>query len=238
MENNFNQNNPSANDNFTIKHQIYGDNLPVAILYPQENQTIFSEAGAMSWMSPNMDMQTSTGGIGKAFGRMFSGESFFLNFYKPVGGPGTIAMSSNFPGSIRALELDGTKGYILQKTSFLAASEGINQEVYFQKRLGAGFFGGEGFILQRLSGRGTLFIEIDGAAWETYLQPGQSIIVDTGYLAYMDDTCTMDVRQVPGLKNKFLGGEGWFNTVIYGPGNVVLQTHPLSQLAGLFYTGN
>ena len=231
-----NQQGQAARGNFTLNHEIFGGNMPVALCYLDAGQSIYAETGAMSWMSTNMTLETKTGGIGKAFSRMFTSESFFLNYYTPVGGPGMLAISSNFPGTIVSLELDGSRGYILQKSSFLAATLGVNQEAYFQKRIGAGFFGGEGFILQRYTGHGTLLVEIDGSAWSTYLQAGQSIIVDTGYLAYMDDTCTMDVQQVKGMKNKLLGGEGWFNTIIHGPGNVVIQSHPLNQIAKLFYT--
>ena len=221
---------------FTLNHEIFGGNLPVALCYLEPNQTLYAETGAMSWMSPNMKMETKTGGVGGAFTRMFTSESFFRNYYTPQGGPGLLAISSHFPGTIVSLELDGSRGYILQKSSFLAATMGVNQEAYFQKRLGAGFFGGEGFVLQRYTGHGTLLVEIDGSAWSTYLQAGQSIIIDTGYLAYMDDTCSMNIQQVPGLKNKFLGGEGWFNTVVTGPGNVVIQSHPLNQISKLFYS--
>ncbi|NLN52141.1 MAG: AIM24 family protein [Clostridiaceae bacterium] len=216
---------------YTLKHDIHGGNLPVAVCYPQAGQTVYAESGAMSWMSPNMQMETSAGGIGKAFSRMLTSESMFLNYYTAQGGPGLLAMPTKVPGSIMAIEMDGARGFILQKSSFLAATIDVHHEIYLQKRLGAGFFGGEGFILQRFTGVGTLLVEIDGSAWNYFLQPGEEMIVDTGYMAMMDDTCTMDIRQVPGLKNKLLGGEGLFNTVITGPGNVTLQSHPLNAMA-------
>ncbi len=215
---------------YTLNHEIQGGNLPVLISYPQNGQTVYAESGAMSWMSPNMQMETAAGGIGKAFSRLITRENMFLNFYTPQGGPGLLAISSNLPGSILPIEMDGSRGFILQKSSFLAATTEIQHELYFQRKLGAGFFGGEGFVLQRFFGRGTLFVEVDGHAWSCYLQAGEQIVVDTGYMAMMDDTCTMDIRQVPGLKNKLLGGEGFFNTVITGPGNVTLQTHPAVKL--------
>ncbi|HHT24393.1 MAG TPA: AIM24 family protein [Clostridiaceae bacterium] len=216
---------------YTLRHDIHGGNLPVAICYPQVGQTIYAESGAMGWMSPNMQMETSAGGIGKAFSRMLTSESMFLNYYTPQNGPGLLAIPTNFPGSILSIELDGTRGFILQKSSFLAATTGVEHELYLQKKLGAGFFGGEGFILQRFFGRGTLLVEIDGSAWSYYLQPGEEMIIDTGYMAMMDDTCRMDIRQVPGLKNKLLGGEGLFNTVVTGPGNITIQSHPISAIA-------
>lgn len=216
---------------FTLRHEIFGGNMPVALCYPEEGQTIYAETGAMGWMTPNMLMETKTGGIGGAFGRILNNESFFRNYYTPQGGPGMIAIPAHFMGTIIPLELDGSKGYILQKSSFLAATLDVRQEVYLQKRLSAGFFGGEGFILQRFTGKGTLFAEVDGAAYTIYLQAGQQIVADTGYLAFMDDTCTMQVQAVQGIKNVFLGGEGLFNTVITGPGSVTLQSHPLSSIA-------
>lgn len=218
---------------FTLRHEIIGGNMPVAVCYPEAGQTIYAESGAMGWMSPNMVMETKTGGVGGAFGRILSNESFFRNYYTPQGGPGMLAIPSHFPGAIVPLELDGSRGYILQKSSFLAATMGVKQEIYLQKKLSAGFFGGEGFVLQRLSGQGTLLVEVDGSAYSFYLQTGQQIIVDTGYLAFMDDSCTMEIRTVQGLKNIFFGGEGLFNTVITGPGNVTLQSHPLSSIASL-----
>lgn len=186
----------------------------------------------MVWMSPNMEMQTSAGGIGKAFGRMFSGESMFQNIYTAKGGPGMIAFASSFPGAIRAVEITPDRPVIAQKSAFLAAEEGVELSVFFQKKLGAGFFGGEGFIMQKLSGRGMAFLEIDGSAVEYDLGPGQQMIVDTGNLAMIEDTCTIDIKSVKGVKNALFGGEGLFNTVVTGPGHIVLQTMPISGFAG------
>ena len=185
----------------------------------------------MVWMSPNMEMQTSAGGIGRAFGRMFSGESMFQNIYTAKGGPGMIAFASSFPGSIRAVDITPDRPIVVQKSGFLASEAGVELSVFFQKKAAAGFFGGEGFILQRLSGQGTAFLEIDGSAVEYDLQPGQQIVIDTGNLAMLDATCTVDVRTVKGVKNVLFGGEGLFNTVVTGPGRVVLQTMPISNFA-------
>ncbi|MBR5315430.1 MAG: AIM24 family protein, partial [Firmicutes bacterium] len=164
-------------------------------------------------------------------GRLISGETLFQNKYTAQGGPGQIAFASSFPGSIRAVEIGPGKELIVQKRSFLASESNVNVSVHFQKRLGAGFFGGEGFVMQKLSGQGTAFIEIDGTAVEYELGPGQAIIVDTGYLAAMDATCSLEIVTVPGIKNMFLGGEGIFNTVVNGPGKVVLQTMPIYAVA-------
>ncbi len=143
-----------------------------------------------------------------------------------------IAFASSFPGSIRAVDITPDRPVVVQKSGFLASEAGVELSVFFQKKGMAGFFGGEGFILQKLSGHGTAFLEIDGSAVEYDLQPGQQIIVDTGNLAMIDSTCTVDVQSVKGVKNVLFGGEGIFNTVITGPGRVVLQTMPISNFAG------
>ena len=193
---------------------------------------MITESGAMSWMSPNMNMETTSGGgVGKMLGRALSGDSLFQNRYTAVGGQGLIAFASSFPGEIMAVEITPDKPMIVQKSAFLAATEGVQLSVYFKKKLGAGFFGGEGFIMQQLTGNGTAFIEIDGSIQEYNLQAGQEIIVDTGYLAAMDATCSMDIVTVKGAKNMFLGGEGLFNTVVRGPGRVMLQSMPICNVA-------
>jgi len=215
-----------------MKYEIIGEPLPVVICHVNEGETLITEKGSMSWMSPNMKMETSTnGGIGKALGRMFSGDSFFQNRYTAIGGDGMIAFASSFPGSIRALQISPGNNMIVQKSAFLASESSVQLSVYFQKKLGSGFFGGEGFIMQKLSGYGTAFIEIDGHAVEYDLKAGQQIVIDTGYLAAMSESCTMEIKAVPGVKNMLFGGEGIFNTVITGPGRIILQTMPISNVA-------
>ena len=214
-----------------LKYQIEGGSLPVVICYPEAGQTICTERGSMSWMTPNMKMDTNTGGgFKKAMGRLFSGDSIFMNEYTPQGGSGMIAFASSFPGSILPFELHG-ESIIVQKRGFLAMEKGLDLSMFFQKKLGKGFFGGEGFIMQKVSGTGVVFLEIDGYCKEYDLGPGQRIIVDTGYLAAMSETCTMDIQTVKGAKNMFFGGEGIFNTVISGPGKVWLQSMPVSNMA-------
>ena len=175
----------------------------------------------------------ANGGLGKAFGRMLSGDSIFQNRYTAQGGQGLIAFASSFPGSIRAFDIGPGRELVVQKSGFLASEAGVQLSVFFQKKLGSGFFGGEGFIMQKLSGRGIAFTEFDGHIVEYDLDPGESLVVDTGYLAAMDATCSMDIQAVPGLKNMVFGGEGIFNTIITGPGHVYLQTMPISQVAGV-----
>ena len=214
-----------------MRYRITGEPMPVVICDLEPEETLISEAGAMSWMTPNMEMRTSGGGVGKVFGRMFSGESLFQNYYTAKGGPGTIAFASSFPGAIRAIEITPDRPVVVQKSGFLASESGVELSVFFQKKLAAGFFGGEGFIMHKLSGHGTAFIEIDGSVVEYELGPGQQMIVDTGYLAMMDATCTMTVQAVAGVKNVLFGGESLFNTVVTGPGKILLQTMPMSNFA-------
>ena len=168
----------------------------------------------------------------KAFGRMLSGESLFQNVYTAKGGPGMITFGSSFTGSIRVIDLEPGKTVVCQKSAFLASEMGVNLDIFFQKKLGAGFFGGEGFIMQKLSGTGKAFIEVDGFAVEYELQAGQSMILDTGCLVMMDETCSIDTEMVKGLKNIAFGGEGLFNTRVTGPGKIVLQTMTVAGLAG------
>lgn len=175
------------------------------------------------------------------FGRAFSGESMFVNRYTAVGGNGMIAFASSFPGSIRAFNIAPGQEIVAQKSAFLASTEGIEMSVFFQKRLASGLFGGEGFIMQKLTGNGVVFLEFDGYVKEYELAAGQQIIIDTGYLAAMTMTCSIDIQTVPGVKNMLFGGEGMFNTVITGPGRIWLQSMPVAQLAGaispFIYTG-
>ena len=216
-----------------MKYQIVGDTLPAVICQLEPGEKMITEGGGMSWMSPNMLMETtSNGGIGSVIGRMFSGEKAFQNVYTAQEGEGMIAFASCFPGSIRAFEIAPGQEIIAQKSAFLASTAGVVMSVFFQKRIAGGLFGGEGFIMQRLSGNGTVFLEFDGHIKEYELAPGQQIVVDTGYLAAMTAGCTIDIQTVPGVKNMLFGGEGIFNTVITGPGRVWLQSMPVAQLAG------
>lgn len=213
-----------------MKYSIEGEPMPVVICELEDGETMITESGAMSWMSPSMKMDTKAGGLGKVFGRALSGESLFLNNYTAQGA-GMIAFASSFPGSIRSYEVAPGQDIICQKSAFLAATSGVELSMFFQKKLGGGFFGGEGFIMQKVSGNGMAFLEFDGYVKEYTLAPGQSMIVDTGYLAAMDGGCSIDIQTVPGLKNMFFGGEGIFNTVITGPGRVWLQSMPVCQMA-------
>ena len=215
-----------------MRYRIEGTPLPVVICELNAGEQMITERGSMSWMSPNMKMETTSNvGIGKVFGRMFSGEAMFQNRYTAMGGPGMIAFASSFPGTILAVEITPDRPLIVQKSAFLASTTGVELSVFFQKKLSAGFFGGEGFIMQKLTGHGVAFLEIDGYTVEYDLAPGERLIVDTGYLATMDASCSMDIQSVPGVKNMLFGGEGIFNTVIIGPGKIRLQTMPINSVA-------
>ena len=214
-----------------MQYEIRGGSFPVVICQLENGEKMITEKGSMAWMSPNMQMETIGGGLGKMFSKAFSGESMFQNHYTARGGNGMIAFASSFPGEIKALEIAPGKEMIVQKSSFLASEAGVNLSIHFQKKLGAGFFGGEGFIMQRLSGRGIAFVEIDGELMEYELKPGQQLIVDSGNVAGFEPTVQMDIQMVSGAKNVFFGGEGLFNTVLTGPGRVWLQTMPISNVA-------
>lgn len=214
-----------------MKYQIDGGNLPVVTCYLENGEAMITQSGGMSWMTPNMTMQTSAGGVGKALGRMFSGETAFLNIYTATNGPGRIAFSSRFPGSIMPVEITPQHSLIIQKSAFLASTSGVNLSVFFNHKAKTGIFGGEGFIMQKLDGQGIAFIEVDGSCITQDLAPGESMIIDTGYVAGMDATCTMTVQRIQGAKNVLFGGEGLFNTVVTGPGRLYLQSMPMTSFA-------
>lgn len=213
-----------------MRYEIKGGSFPIVVCQLESGEQMITEKGSMVWMTPNMQMDTRGGGLGKMFAKAFSGESMFQNIYA-ARGQGMITFGSSFPGQIKAVEIGPGREMILQKSAFLAAEAGVELSIHFKKKIGVGLFGGEGFIMQKLSGSGTAFLEIDGSTVEYDLERGQSMIVDTGYLAAMDDTCTMEIVSVPGVKNKLFGGEGLFNTVVHGPGHIILQSMPISAVA-------
>ncbi len=215
-----------------MQYEIKGTPFPVIICRLEPNETVCCQKGAMSWMSPNMQMSTNAGGgIGKMFSRAVSGESIFQNKYTAVGGIGEIAFASTVPGNVLAIDVS-ERTIVAQKSAYLASSPDVDMSVFFQKKIGAGFFGGEGFIMQKFAGKGIVFLEIDGSCIEYDLAAGESILVDTGYLAAMDATCSVDIETVKGVGNALFGGEGFFNTRVSGPGHVWLQTMPVTSLAG------
>lgn len=214
-----------------MQYEIKGTPFPVIICKLEPNETVCCQKGAMSWMSPNMQMSTNAGGgIGKMFTRAVTGESIFQNKYTAVGGNGEIAFASTVPGNVLAIDVS-EKNIVAQKSAYIASSPSVELSIFFQKKVGAGFFGGEGFIMQKFAGKGIVFLEIDGSCVEYNLAAGESILVDTGFLAAMDATCSVDIETVKGVGNALFGGEGFFNTRVSGPGHVWLQTMPASALA-------
>ena len=213
-----------------MQYELKGGVFPVVVCQLADGEKMITEKGSMVWMTPNMEMETSGGGLGKMFSKAFSGESMFQNIYT-ARGAGMIAFGSSFPGRILTLEVAPGREFILQKTAFLASEAGVQLYVHFNKKLGAGFFGGEGFIMQRLSGSGTAFVEVDGELVEYTLASGEQMVVDTGNVLGFDASVSIDIQQVKGIKNKLLGGEGFFNTILTGPGKIWLQTMPISGVA-------
>ena len=213
-----------------MNYEIKGGVFPVVVCQLADGEQMITEKGSMVWMSPNMQMETRGGGLGKMFSKAFSGESMFQNIYT-ANGAGMIAFGSSFPGKVLPLDIAPGREMIVQKNAFLASEAGVELSIHFNKKLGAGFFGGEGFIMQRLSGSGTAFVEIDGELVEYDLAAGQKMVVDTGNVAGFEPSVSIDIQLVPGLKNKLLGGEGLFNTTLTGPGKIWLQTMPISGVA-------
>ena len=214
-----------------MQYELKGGTFPVVVCRLNSGESMITEKGSMVWMTPNMEMTTTGGGgIGKMFSKALTGESMFQNIYT-ARGEGMITFGSSFPGQILPLEVTPGKSFILQKSAFLASEAGVQLSMHVNQKLGAGFFGGEGFIMQKLTGNGIAFAEVDGELVEYTLAPGEQMVVDTGYVMGFELSVSMDIQQVKGLKNMVLGGEGLFNTVLTGPGKIWLQTMPISGVA-------
>lgn len=216
-----------------MRYSIEGGSLPVVIINLNLGERLISEAGGRRWMRGDIRTETeSHGGIGSMFGRMLSGESLFLSSYTAFS-ESEIAFASSFPGKIIARELRNGESIVCQKSAFLCATDQVSLRVFFQKNIGSGYFGGEGFIMQKITGPGMVFLELDGYIKEYDLAPNESIVCDTGAVAMIDETCQIDVRVVSGLKNIVFGGEGLFDTVVTGPGKVALQSASITDFSKL-----
>lgn len=214
-----------------MQYELKGGAFPVVVCRLSSGESMITEKGSMVWMTPNMEMTTTGGGgIGKMLSKALTGESMFQNIYT-ARGEGMITFGSSFPGQILPLEVTPGKSFILQKSAFLASEAGVQLSMHINQKLGAGFFGGEGFIMQKLTGNGIAFAEVDGELVEYTLAPGEQLVVDTGYVMGFELSVSMNIQQVKGLKNMVLGGEGLFNTVLTGPGKIWLQTMPISGVA-------
>ena len=214
-----------------MEFKIDGGSFPIVICTLQEGETMKNETGAMAYMTSNMKMDTNTGGgLLKGLGRALSGDTIFLNYFTAQSDGAQIGFSACTPGKIMPIRLDGSNTIIGQKNAFLAAENSVDVDIYFKKKLGAGLFGGEGFILQKFTGTGIVFLEIDGEIIEKDLAPGEKLLVDPGHIAAMESTIDFDIERVKGAKN-ILFGEGLFFSKVTGPGKVWLQTMPISKLA-------
>lgn len=217
-----------------MRYQVLGDTMPaVEVRFDAAGESMYTQSGGMAWMSEGVSMDSNMrGGLGKSIGRMFSGESLFMATYKAERPDAMIAFASTVAGEILPVDIGACGGLICQKGAFLCAQESVNLSVTFTKKLSAGFFGGEGFILQDMSGTGMVFLEIDGNKVEKTLAPGEVIKVDTGNVVAFEKSVKYEVETVKGLKNIFFGGEGLFLTKLTGPGKVVLQTQNFNEFAG------
>ena len=217
-----------------MQYEIIGEPYPAVVCHLQAGEQMKTEKGSMVWMDPVMEMQTSTGGggIGKVFGKMLSGETMFQNTYT-AHAPGMIAFGSSFPGQILPVEIRPGQDFICQKMAFLASEMSVDLSIHFNEKIGSGLFGGEGFIMQRLSGQGMAFLECDGSLVKYELAPGQQMVVDTGNVLGFTGGVNLQVQRIHGAKNVMFGGEGLFNTVLTGPGTIYLQTMPLSGIVDL-----
>ena len=217
-----------------MRDQVLGDTMPaVEVRFDAAGESMYTQSGGMAWMSEGVSMDSNMrGGLGKSIGRMFSGESLFMATYKAERPDAMIAFASTVAGEILPVDIGACGGLICQKGAFLCAQESVNLSVTFTKKLSAGFFGGEGFILQDMSGTGMVFLEIDGNKVEKTLAPGEVIKVDTGNVVAFEKSVKYEVETVKGLKNIFFGGEGLFLTKLTGPGKVVLQTQNFNEFAG------
>ncbi len=216
-----------------MEFKIIGTTLQAVIMELDPGETIYSESGGMSWMSGNIVMNTGTrgGGLGGMFKRAVSGESLFLVEYTSQTGKGFVAFASDFPGKIVPVALADGQTMIVQKTAFLCAEKTVGLDIHFRRKFGAGLFGGEGFIMQKLTGPGIAFVCLDGEIMEYTLGQNEVLKVDTGHVAMYEPTVGFDVEMMKGFRNILFGGEGLFLTTLRGPGRVWLQTMPTMNLA-------
>ena len=216
-----------------MRYRILGETVPVVEMQLDRGDAIFTQSGGMTWMSDGIDMQTNTrGGFMKGLGRMFAGESMFMTTYTAMRDQALIGFAATAPGAVLPVDLNETPALICQKGAFLCAQSSVNIRAVFTKKLSTGFFGGEGFILQEISGRGMAFLEIDGDKIIKELAPGERIKVDTGNVVAFEPSVNYDIEMIRGGMNIFLGGEGLFMTTLTGPGKVILQTQSFLEFVG------
>jgi uncharacterized protein (TIGR00266 family) len=219
-----------------MKHTITGTTMPVLQMGLDAGEIIVSEPGEFSWMSDNIQLHTTTQTAGTkgffgAIGRALAGGGLFMTEYSPQGGPGLVAFAAKVPGTIHEVEVPAGHSYMIHKHGFLCATPGVQLAIGFQRALGAGIFGGNGFIMQRLSGSGTAFVELGGETVVYDLRPGESLQVHPGHVGMFQDTINFDVVLLRGIKNMIFGGDGLFVARLTGPGRVWLQSMTMPNLA-------
>lgn len=216
-----------------MEYQIHGTVMPALEIKLTQGEAVFTESGGMAWMTDGIDMKTSgRGGIGKSIGRMLASESLFMTTYTCRVPEAMITFTPESPGKIIPLNLKAGHSMIAQKDAFMCAEDSVDLAMHFRKRIGTGLFGGEGFILQKLTGPGTAFVEIAGEVQMVELAAGEKLKIDPGHIAMYEPSCDYDIQMIRGVMNWLGGGEGLFLATITGPGKVWLQTMPLSNLAG------
>jgi len=219
-----------------VEHEVIGDDMQAVILSLGAGDVVRAEAGAMMFMTESIDMDAKMEGglLGGIKRKFLSGESFFITYFRCTGAAGRVAFAGPYPGKIIPIELRSQQ-LLCQKDSFLCAIGDVDISIAFTKRLGAGFFGGEGFILQKLEGSGLAFLHSGGTIVPMTLGPGERLRVDTGCLVALDPTVDYDIVRVGGIKTSLFGGEGLFFASLTGPGRIWLQTLPFSRLADRIY---
>jgi uncharacterized protein (TIGR00266 family) len=215
-----------------MKYEIHGTVLPSVDVFLEAGESVYTESGGMSWMKGDISMDTSTrGGLLAGLGRKLAGESLFMTSYKCNSGTGVVTFTPEAPGRVLVFDLQAGQTLICQKDAFMVAQETVTMEMHFRKRLGTGLFGGEGFILQKITGPGVVFLEISGDVREYELAAGETIKVDPGHIALYEPSVDYDLTSVKGLTNILFSGEGLFLATLRGPGKVWLQSMPIINLA-------
>ena len=217
-----------------MKYEILGKTVPAVEMTLSRGEEVFTQSGGMTWQTEGIKMSTNArGGVMKSLGRMFAGESIFMSTYKAEAEGAKVAFATTVPGEIMPIDMSELpNGFMLQKGAFLCAEENVELSIALSKRFSAGLFGGEGFILQKATGRGMLFLEIDGDPIVRDLAPGEVLKVDTGNVVGFESTVKYEIETVKGLGNIFLGGEGLFLTRLVGPGKVIIQSQNFGDFAG------
>lgn len=216
-----------------MRYEIIGKTVPAVEFTLNRGESIYSQRGGMTWQTDGINMKTNArGGVMKSLGRMFTGESIFMNTYTANVDGAKVAFATTVPGDIVSVNVGENNGFTVQKSSFLCAEPGVDMSIAFTKKFSAGLFGGEGFVLQKAKGNGMLFLEVDGDPVERILAPGEVLKVDTGNVVGFESTVSYEIETVKGLGNIFLGGEGLFLTKLVGPGRVIIQSQNFGDFAG------